>query len=127
MKNTGFVSSTLIFLSLTLGACASKPELPDGDLGVAKKKSSSAEQLIDEQTMRDLRSSTRWEKAVQRRIASRVRQVRQNCKVYSEPTLMSSNVATIQEGRDIWTQETDTTWFKVYQNKSYGYASKICF
>lgn len=127
MKNTWFVSSIVIVSALLLGACASNPEMPDSLEGAQLVSEKSDDQLIDERTMRDLKNSTRWQKAVQRRIASRVRQVRQNCKVYAQPTLMSSNVATIQEGRDIWTQETDSSWFKVYQNKSYGYASKICF
>jgi hypothetical protein len=129
MKNTLFVSSIVLFSALFVGACASQPEMPDS-AKIEKSETaakSSSDKLIDDQTMNDLRSSTRWQKAVQRRIASRVRQVRQNCKVYAEPTLMSSNVAMIREGLDVWTEETDTSWFKVYQNKSYGYASKICF
>ncbi|MEO0335819.1 MAG: hypothetical protein AAF202_05475 [Pseudomonadota bacterium] len=125
MKKMWFVSSIVIVSALVLGACASKPEMPETKQGQAGKPR--AGKLIDDNTMSDLRNSSRWQKAVERRIASRVRQVRQNCKVYAQPTLMSSNVAMIREGLDVWTEETDTAWFKVYQNKSYGYASKICF
>ena len=125
---TTWPNTLMICICLALQwACATKPEIPDREVVTKGAPSKKAEKLLDEETMRDLRHSKRWQNAVNRRIASRIRQVRQSCKVYDKPTLMGSSVATLSEGRDVWTEETDTSWFKVYQDKTYGYASKICF
>ena len=109
--------------ALSLMACASKPELPTAE----KPPAAAKKPLVDDQTMYDLRNSSRWQKAVARRIASRVRQVRQTCQIYERPTSMSTKVSKVEQGLDVWTEETDTSWFKVYKDKSYGYVSKICF
>jgi hypothetical protein len=110
----------LIFLILALGACASQPEVPSE----YQKATAALSQEAPARSGQQNRLNAHY----QRYLAQvEIRPIETDCQVYSKPNLYSERIETAKAGRDVWTQETGSEWYKVYRGNKYGYMNKICF
>ena len=105
---------TLSLFSVFLISCASAPEIPE------EAKAPKVTKATKTKAKKSRKISSIF-------LTAKVRQLQQDCQIYKKPTTLSQRVSTIESGNDLWTQETDTPWYRVYKNRSYGYVSKICF
>lgn len=110
----------LFVVSFSLLACASKPELP--------KEYVQAKRILDEAPTKPDRKTSQIRAHYARTIASvEIRPIETDCQVYSQPNVYSERLDTAKAGRDVWTQDTGSEWYKVYRGQKFGYMSKICF
>jgi hypothetical protein len=110
--------SVFIFISLGLTACVSQPEIPEqyqADVLASKRTPQATQPKKVKKNYQNLLAQTG------------LRLIETDCQVYSQPNLYSDRVDTAQAGKDVWTEDTGSSWYKIYKNKRYGYVSKICF
>ncbi|MCB0408025.1 MAG: hypothetical protein KDD34_07475 [Bdellovibrionales bacterium] len=117
-----FQKILLFILSCFFIACSSKPEVPQGQ----------PLQRADIKPAISKNSQTKWFPNNQNRygrfvVSSGLRFQEADCQIYSKPNFYSEKLNTAKGGKDIWTEDTGSAWYKVYRDKKYGYMSKICF
>ena len=105
-------------------ACASQPEIPK----IQQTQANEQQKIFSNRTPQSVgQKQIPLKKWKQYLVQTEIRSPETDCQVYSQPNLYSDRVDTAKAGNEVWTEDTGSTWYKVYKNQKYGYVSKICF
>ena len=104
-------------ISVFATACSSTPEVP-------KAYNKFERQPQSEITQKKKVPLKEWKRYL---VSTEIRAPETDCQVYNQPNLYSEKIDTAKAGKEVWTEDTGSAWYKVYKNQKYGYASKICF